>query len=163
MERKRGSAPDDPVLDKSIFSFGPWPESSHRTTPSPLPLAVGGFKSFNHSHGPRISFRASNSALSSVHTVKLTAATTMVMMSQRATLMALPLEFIDHILTFLSWPHDHHRRTHLIPQHRRTSRRGVLCEPCCHSRMLLQRSASSSRASCLILSKIEPCLRSMCS
>ena len=35
----------------------------------------------------------------------------MAMMSQHATLMmALTLEFIDHILTFLSWPHDLHPR-----------------------------------------------------
>jgi len=29
-------------------------------------------------------------------------------MSKRPTLMTLPLELIDHILTFLSWPHDLH-------------------------------------------------------
>ena len=44
-----------------------------------------------------MSFQASGSVLSSVHTVSPTAATTMAM-SQRATVMALPLEFIDHIL-----------------------------------------------------------------
>ena len=38
----------------------------------------------------------------------MTATTTTMAMSKRAALMALPLELIDHILTFLFWPHDLH-------------------------------------------------------
>jgi len=48
-----------------------------------------------------------------------------------------------------------HRQTHLIPQHPRPSR-PVRCPTlCCPSRMPLQRGASLSRASRLILSKTE--------
>ena len=48
-------------------------------------------------------------------------------MSKRATLMALPSELIDHILTFLHWPHDLHPLPLVSKSHNPITKRILYC------------------------------------